>query len=312
MSDGKKTSCAAVLAGLVALVLLVAFVVGLVMLGSRLGRLGWLLDAIIMGGIGGGFTLALVGGESYGLKMPGRAGGSARKFDPGLFGDVFVGLMAGFLGIGFGIWAKTFSGLFDVTHEPFAELAFTDFAIAYACGFLGLRLIKAVAARVLKTEELEQKLMKTEANEADVAYLKGAELLRDDQFEAARDLFLKSKTLEGEGSIRSLIGLGRAYRRLGTMGDAIAVLDEAVQKKDKDGNPHRIAVAYWNRACYRTLASSDVDKEIDAVLGDLEEAIKLQASFAHDLTTDKDLTKIQEAPKFKAFAEKFAGKKALP
>jgi len=284
------------------LVTLAAFVATLVFMVYRLGPLGFLLDAIIVGGIGGGFTLALIGGESYGLKMPGRAGGSAQKLDPGFLGDVFVGLMAGCLGIGFGIWSKVFTGLFDLKRAPFVELVFCDFAIAYTCGFLGLRLVKTVSAQVLRRAELEQKI---EANEADNTYMKAEALVESGQFEEALAFYRKTATLDERGSTRSLIGMARAYRRLKRFGDALACLDHALEMKDREPEKHRIPVAYWNRACYRAIATPDPATQIERIVEDLREAVKLQSSFSHDLTEDEDLTVVRTNPKFRELLKEF-------
>ena len=65
---------------------------------------GALVLAIFLGGMGGGFTLVLIGGERYGLKLPGTVGGTDHKYDPGYLGDIFVGVMSAFLGIGVAIY----------------------------------------------------------------------------------------------------------------------------------------------------------------------------------------------------------------
>jgi tetratricopeptide (TPR) repeat protein len=178
------------------------------------------------------------------------------------------------------------------------ELWFTDFSIAYACGFLGLRLVKTVSAQVLRHAELEEKLERVEVNEADMAYLKAAELLRDGQNEAAAELFRNAQTLEGENSIRSLIGLARAYRRLNKLGDAIATVDRAIAASAREKQTHRIPVAYWNRACYTALASKDLKKDADRILADLTESIKRQPPFRHDLMTEEDLKGLRSDDRF--------------
>lgn len=272
------------------------------LINAAFGDLGLLLIAIGAGGIAGGFTLALVGGESYGLKMPGMHGTSAEKIDPGFLGDVFVGLMAASLGIGIGIWTKIFHvSLFDLKATSFVELWFTDFAIAYTCGFLGLRLVKAVSASVLKQADLQEKLEKVSTNEADNLYLNVLELVRGNQPQAAIDLLARVEMLDGENSIRALIGRAYAEKRLGKFGDAIATLDQAIGRSPREKHAHRIPVAYWNRACYRTLTcDNNFDQYLDSIINDLRKSIELQPSFRHDLEKDEDLKALQENPKFKA------------
>ena len=280
------------------------FVAGLILVGWKLDKIGFLVDAIIVGGLCGGLTYALRGGERYGLKLPGRMD-NTEKLDPGFVGDVFVGLMAGCLGMGFGIWTKVLVGSFDVDHQPFVELVFVNFAIAYACGFLGLKLVKGISEQVFREEvmKLDNIEKRVEASEADTSYNKAEGLCDAGQFEVAHTYYRKTATLDPKGATRALIGMGRALRGQGMLGEAISVLDQAIGLREKEPEKHRIPVAYWNRACYRALIANNADVELDKILADLREAVRLQPAFVHDLTADRDLTGLQENHKFKQLLE---------
>jgi hypothetical protein len=264
--------------------------------------------AMVLGGLAGGFTLALIGGESYGLKMPGVYGAHKQgKVDPGFFGDVFVGLMAAGLGIGLGTWAEIFkTSPFDAPTEPakFASRWVADFAIAYVCGFLGLRLIKTVSMRVLKEAELEENLKKTEQNEVDNLYSRAQEAVRNGQYDIAANMFHSVQELEGQNSIRALIGLARCEKRMGRYGDAVASLDRAIAQSPNEKEAYRLPVAYWNRGCYKTLAYKDnLAPHLADIVNDLKEAIRLQGSFKVDLRTDEDLKVLQGEPIFEELAK---------
>lgn len=263
---------------------------------SMFGKHGLLLVAIACGGIGGGLTFALVGGEKYGITPPGRHGDGKTKFDPGFLGDIFIGLMTGFLGIA--VCARSLKiSLFDPAASPLIDLWFVNFAIAYISGFLGLRLVKAVSKKFLDQLQLKETVEQTLLNEADNAALLGSEAIRDKDYETAEGLFKKCIQLDNGSSIRGLIGLARAQSRMGNLGDAIATLDDAIQLRRKEPLPRRVAVAFFNRACYRMLADPNGEASKSLAIKDLAESTRLVPSFALDLRKEEDLKPLWEDPR---------------
>jgi tetratricopeptide (TPR) repeat protein len=274
-----------------------------------IGVLGLLIFAIICGGIGGGFTLALVGGENYGLRMPRRVpggttpDGNPEKIDPGCFGELFVGLMAGLLGVAVACRTLKIEMFKPSDADPLVQLFFVDFGIAYVSGFLGLRLIRAVSERFLyDTVKAQGQDLKEVAREQ--KFQSAQDAFREKQYDVAEHLFREQIQADGSTTIRGFIGLGRTLKRLGRFGDAIAVVDEAIRIRDREELPGRVAVAYWNRACYKALSSGDVEHDIDEIIADLQEALKIQPSYKLDLLSEEDLAKVREHPKFKALVER--------
>lgn len=271
------------------------------------GEIGLFFVAIVLGGTGGGFTLGLVGGERYGLKMPGKVGVD-HKFDPGFWGDVFVGLMAGFLGVG--VASRTLkTDLFTVssaastpTSAQLVELWFVNFSIAYVCGFLGLRLVKSLSERFLQQALLKDNLERVERNEEITAFLSAQAAVDMGQFSEAETLFERALALDTGSGVRPLIGLGRVYKRQRRFDDAIRVLTDAISRKEREHITERIAVAYWNRACYKVLAVADGSRkyEIASAFEDLEQSVNMKPSYRQDLSGETDLTSVRLDARFKA------------
>lgn len=280
----------------------------LVMLaGIAGGEVGLFLVAIVLGGTGGGFTLGLVGGERYGLKMPGKVGVD-HKFDPGYWGDVFVGLMAGFLGVG--VASRTLkTDLFAISSTAstpnsaqIVELWFVNFSIAYVCGFLGLKLVKSLSERFLQEAHLKDNLQRVERNEEITTFLSAQAAVDMGQLSEAETLFERALALDTGSGIRPLIGLGRVYKRQRRFDDAISVLTDAIKRKDREFITERVAISYWNRACYKVLAIDDGSRKYDlgSALDDLEEALNMKPAYRQDLSGESDLTSIKSNDRFKA------------
>lgn len=273
-----------------------------------------LLGAILFGGIGGGFTLGLIGGERYGLKLPGKVGNDT-KVDPGFLGDIFVGVMASFLGIG--LASRTLktdlfsistvvadkSGVVTTLDNSLIELWFLNFCIAYVSGFLGLRLVKGLSERFLQETKLKDKLDQVDHNEGVTAYLSGQSALALGLVEEAEDYFKKAFKLDKGNEVRSLLGLARVYKRQGRYFEAFSTVDEAISRKSENDSPERMATAYWNRACYRALilktSTAAGRGTVENVFKDLEESLRLKPEFRNDLTTEQDLTSVYEEGRFK-------------
>jgi hypothetical protein len=267
------------------------------------GLHGLLVTGVVLGGIGGGFTQALSGGERYGLSLPTRGdrnGGA--KVDPGFIGDMFVGLMAGILGIS--MCSRTLkTSLFDPSGSTLMDLWFMDFSIAFVSGFLGLRLIKAISTRFMQEARLKEAEHNAEESRLLAArtfgislYLSGQEALRSGQLDLAEQCF-RQDLAQGEGkTIRSLVGLGMVLKRRFKFDEALRTMDEAVANTHEPVAERR-AVAYFNRACYKVLARPDSEAEITSAISDLDQAVLLDPSLRKFIGTDEDLKAIQADPR---------------
>ena len=180
-----------------------AITISLVILSNSRVEAGIFFVAIVLGGIGGGFTLGLIGGERYGLKLPGKVG-SDHKFDPGFLGDIFVGLMSSFLGIG--VASRTLkTDLFSTTEVSAIELWFVNFSIAYICGFLGLRFIKGVSEKFLQEAQIKENSERLTKAEGTNAFLSAQTALSAGQFDEAENLYHKAINLDKENEARARI-----------------------------------------------------------------------------------------------------------
>jgi len=314
---------------------------------SYLG-IGSLLIAVLVGGAAGGFTNSLTGGQEFGMRHPNTRGHKPRReaaaaetlsaipgkthsrepdsvFDPGYLGDTFIGLMAGCVGIAF-VTHNLKASPWDYTSVALVDTWFLDFALSYVCGFLGLKLIKSVAENVFagdkvreakKTAALAQERL--DAVEKDVDDTKGAALflngivaLQQKDYDTAELMFNESMKVEGWRTTRALISLARVERRRHNLVKAIALLDEAISQESKEKKPSRVAVAFWNRACYRTLqrlAQPSPENAIGRILADLRESIKIEPSFSSELG-DPDFNTIRDDPAFHDFTQEAAGSMA--
>lgn len=98
------------------------------------------------------------------------------------------------------------------------------------------------------------------------------------------------------------ITLGRLYRATGDLDNAIQVLTEFIQNKEKagGGGDADSGAAYYNRACYQVLkaraAVQDSDKAtlLQAAPSDIKEAIKRAPENKGYALEDPDLTEIKE------------------
>lgn len=261
------------------------------------GPVGLLIVAIIIGGLGGGFTLGLSGGERYGLKMPGTTG-IDHKWDPGFLGDLFVGLMSGFLGIGV-VLRGVSSELFLISKNGLVELWFIDFSVAFVSGFLGLKLVKAVSERFFDKEELKDKMDKVDANAGATAFLTAQEGITAGQLDEAEKNYRRALALDPHNQVRALIGIARVQRRKNNLVEAIATLDDAIRMGDKEHMKGRTAVAYWNRACYKALTKPP---NLEGAVDDLQASTQITPSYRLSLYEDEDLKALHGNARFQALA----------
>lgn len=280
-------------------------------------RLALLVMAVIFGGLSGGFTLALAGGETYGLKMPGRANDNSRlAMDPGFLGDMAVGMLTAFLAVGFANQLTTIA-LFDANKltsaSEFAGLWFANFGFAYVAGYLGLKLVKRISDDFIKQLNVSRLSTDVEGLKsnyrtvaADSMCTLGNQAINLKQYGEAEMLFQSANEIESANTVRSEVGLARALRWQDRFPEAQKLLDKAIAEKGKEKIPGRLSVAYWNRACYRAL--SDGLPAIDEVITDLKEAFRLNPAMGPDDLNDVDLDKVRPDPKFIALVDEVSGR----
>ena len=250
--------------------------------------------AMALGGIGGGFSAALSGGKQYALRMPGpKKNDGTKDFEAGFVGDLFIGLMTGFLGIGL---ADTFfrPEIFPSSDKSLLFQLIHYFAIAFISGFLGLRLIRMVTSQMHPDlKEFEERI---EKNEVAQLYDEAERAIESGDEQTALENFERVIECDGRLRLRGYIGKARVLKRLGKLQEAIETLNFALGKSYSHERKANRAIALFNRACYRALAlnSSTSAHSIEDIARDLEGAIKLRPEFAGDIKTDDDLKSVRD------------------
>ena len=286
----------------VAALVLFAFTVALIELSPQ----NILTMAVIAGGIGGGLTLALIGGEKLGLRFPGHES-NTKVFEPGFVGEIFVGIMAAAVMFGIG------GGVADLKPFEYVEgksdlysLWFRNFALAHLSGFLGISLIKKLASGMLDTAAVADLKQEAKKTEGDTAYLLGLQAMESKQLEAAENYMRKALEVEGTKSIRAYIGLAQVMKRRGRIGEALSLLNEALERQDSEPMKSRVAKAYFNRACYLSVGAQGAtltDGEVSKVIESLDRAFKHDKALARDVKSDPDFEKALQSARFSQHLE---------
>jgi len=273
-----------------------------------------LFVAIILGGMFGGLTLALLGGEKLGLKFPG-APSDSEPFEPGFLGDVFVGIMAAMVMFGIGGGVASLSPFkYEASTDDLATLWLRNFALAHLSGFLGLNLIKRLSSQLLDKAAIQSKLEDVDRTKIDTDFLLGLQAMQSGQYAIAESYMRKAMEKEGQTNIRSYIGLAMVYKRTGRWAEAFSNLNTAISMKEIEKLSSRVAKAYFNRACYRS-ASAEGDtpseNEMKFLIEDLKAAFAIEPDLVRGVGPDPDFDKARKVESFTSFIkESQAGTKA--
>lgn len=265
-----------------------------------------LIIAVICGGVGGGLTLALIGGEKLGLKLPGQESGT-KVFEPGFIGEIFVGVMAAAVMFGVGSVSDLRPFEYKPKEDDFYSLWFRNFALAHLSGFLGIQLIKKLASGFLDQADVRDLKEDAQRHEGQTAYLSGIEAIKSTQLDAAEAFMRKALEIEGQTSIRALVGLAMVLKRRGKLGDAIATINEAIAHAGTEPMKSRVAKAYFNRACYVSfgaLGETLTEAELDRVIADLDHALAIEKALAREIKKDPDFEKALKSERFVKYVER--------
>jgi hypothetical protein len=285
-----------------------------------------LLLIVISGGFIGGTIFSMQSDGVYELRI--RRGSRESQRATVAIGGVweygFVGVAAGMIGlliaariIGVGAPEVAKALTLDPGTTPVGGAAsrlFTSvgvFSVALIAGFLGLNLIRMVSDKV--REEIQKKIQEEFKEKLTPERLadRARELLENHAYEAAVQVY---RELAGyEQTLRSFIGQAMAMRRLGRLDDAIGCLDEGIRSRAQaDGDPYRRAIAYWNRACYKSMKYKDNinDEHVRSILADLDSSLQNEPGFKHSLRDpdfDEDLRPLLGNPTFEQWRKKTLG-----
>jgi hypothetical protein len=288
--------------------------------------------SVLFGGAFGGFVFSMVAGRQYVLKLPTRVQDlqsekkQVEEYELGHLGHTIVGIAAGLVSVPLvfrltnaqsplhtvswnGTTQQQIGQIYNI-----AEISLGLSTLSFVAGFLGLRLIASVAKRALQAvdKDLAEFAGKvTSQVTSEVTSQVTANIKDELTFSEVRALFDAGKfreshalTVELEKSpeyrFRAVFNRARALSRLQQLGEAIALLGQALDMDGGDATLERKAYAYFNRACYRTLALADPSAEIDRIINDLSKSIELKSEFKYDLASEPDLKALHSLPQWKA------------
>jgi len=288
-----------------------------------------LLAVVISGGFIGGTIFSMQSEGVYELRI--RRGGPQSQRPIVTIGGVweygFVGIAAGMIGLLItariiGVGAKDVASALGADAGTIGTASITAaadrlftclgvFSVALVAGFLGLNLIRMVSDKV--KEEIKKKIQEEFKEELTPDRLaeRAKQLLENHAYESAVKAYRELGT--HERTLRSPIGQAMALRRLGRLDAAISCLDDGIQSRaPAEGEPSRRAMAYWNRACYKSLKNKGDLKEenVKSIIEDLELSLQNEPGFKNslrDVDFDDDLKPLVGNPIFDNWRKKILG-----
>jgi hypothetical protein len=185
-------------------------------------------------------------------------------------------------------------------------------AVAYVLIFTFIRLKSRVQNLPARFESRLQKVeVGVNLNSALLLALSASESTATftDRTRALTALQLAREEMGAEGDTHRRLNLlaGRLHRMLGHYDKAVEVLTAFIEAKAKQNERDvDVADAYYNRACYRLLATIEDGKPADwkeSAYADLETSFKISPINAKDALRDDDFKPIWEEPRFKKLIE---------
>ena len=242
------------------------------------------LFLLLVAGATGGFLYGLVHHEHHVFRSPFRG----TEIEVGVLGDMFAGCCGsiGIFLVAGNLLVLSWEKVPDDTGETLKVLA-----LGVVTGFAGLALTRGLSSSIVS--KVEQATGDIEAlkrgGKLGEFYDKGILDYADERYDDALESFNKIRDIEPH-NVDVLLVSAKALKRLGKHDEAADLAARAVGVDPKN---HR---ARYNLACYRCLASH----ELDQVLGDLKASTELNAMYIDIAKHDSDLDRIKDTPEFKA------------
>lgn len=265
-----------------------------------------MLLLIVLGGVLGGFTLALAGGEEFGLRFPGTAAGS--RWSPGFLGDIFVGAMSATTIFGVGAGVADMAPLAVPPDASIWAIGLRNFALAYLAGFLGINLIRSLSKQVLDKQAITERLAEVGRKVEDAEIMLGYKAIDEGQLDVAETYMCRAIESEGNKSIRAHCGLAMVHRRKERIGEAIQRVSIAIEKQAIETEPSRVALAYFNRASYYAYAINDSNRAayVQNCIADLKQSFTKTPTLHLDVPAEPDFAKAWQSPEFVQFMEGYS------
>jgi len=222
---------------------------------------------------------------------------TARKWNLGFLGDIFIG-------IGAGVAIYAFNAVFpssssEKIHAPDVDVLLRFFGLGLIAGFAGVRILDKLAAEMLK-QKVNDLETKTAAQYAEVQkQLEIARLLTDGRdfyykklYKSAVEAYDKVLVLDPQNP-KARVNKAAALNSLDPLNhqEPVQLINAALSTDPK------VPFGYYNRACIKAL--NPTAYKTAEVLDDLEKAITDDPSNKVLAAADPDLASVKNEPRFK-------------
>lgn len=245
---------------------------------------------ILSGGLGG-VVFALASPNSYKITLPFWG----KEVDTGFLGHMVIGIAGAIVTVAFiellGLDVTTIEESINGEKIKWTQTLHL-LGVGVIGGFSGLKLISGLSNKILKdiqqeVSEVKQKTIKDEATMqrlmCEMLLVGAREKIEENRYtEALTDA---EKAIQMDEGPKGWGAKARALRWLGRYDEAILALDKAIELAYTLNRLGVAATLYWNRACYKALIS----KDIQSIIGDLDESIKLMPTFKEGILQETDL-----------------------
>lgn len=240
----------------------------------------------VSGALGGLLYSIIASKGEFGLCYYKKEG--SERLTLGALGDMVVGI-GGALGVFF-VLAGT------IKLDAAADNVLRVLGLGVVSGYGARRLMKAMEERLSQAlaqqaaEESKKAREEIQGERAQHSVREGIDFLSRNDYIAALQAFGEAIKLDPSYA-QPHVGQGMVFKRQGKYGDAVKACTTAIEK-DRE-----LAVAWYNRSCYRALNGEGVN----AVLADLREAVRLNAFYRGEAKMDADFDLVCKEKAFTDF-----------
>lgn len=252
------------------------------------------ISILLFSGAAGGFLNSLSGAPSYKLQIPFYQ--DRKTIDTGFLGHIFAGTITGVVGVFFAakileldiwVWDLHTSNVDAGGKICGVKRLFTISSLAILSGYLGISMISKLANAMLKQLANDVDELKKEADETKADELCTRAKLQNFDNNYREAIVTVEKSISLHETPRAWGVKAKSYKLMDRCDLAISCLNKAISLDETD--PGRIAIYYWNRACYKSMQK----EEPEGIVADLEMSISYAPEFEKDLKGEPDLEYIR-------------------
>lgn len=242
---------------------------------------------IVVSGIIGGFISGMFSRGFYKIRLP----FSGQLIELGIFGDLMIGGVAGFI-------LLIFMSSISIPQIDLDKVAlstkdlFTIVFLGLIAGFSGIKIVRGVSKKLIKDIEDQGKKIDEMSDKAKIRKTidEGFLLVNDENGDFNYAIRLFTHLLKTNPKmIDALLGRALGLKRIGNINEAIATLYKVIKI-----NPNQ-RHANYNLACYKNLSEDFTTKQS---LEHLEKAIEIFDGYKLKAKNDLDLKSLWENKRF--------------